>query len=441
VTAAGAGSRRSRRGLAGLLAALAVSETGTRLSAIALPWFVLVTTGSTVRTGLVGFCEIAPYVLVKFLGGPVLDRIGPRRVSISADALSAVATACIPVLHAAGALPMWLLLVLVAVVGAARGPGDAAKDVMIPDAAQDAQVPLERATGLTGTVNRLAVTVGPGVAGVLIAVLGPLPAVAFDAATFGFGALVIAVASPRRRQLPGEQHAEGSYLRRMREGLGYLRSNRLLRALVVMVATTNFLDAAMSGVLLPVWARDSGHGPAAIGAAAAALGITATFASIAAASLAHRLPRRVTYLAGYALGGAPRFLVLVTGAPLWAVLATFAVSGLGLGFINPIIGAVIYEQIPRPLLGRVIALTDSAAWAGIPVGGLAGGLLIAAAGLSPVLVIFGLAYLLVTTTAGLRPEWADMDRARGSSFARPGRRQRSGRRPEDGSPARSATNL
>lgn len=244
---------------------------------------------------------------------------------------------------------MWLLLVLVAVVGAARGPGDAAKDVMIPDAAKDAQVPLVRATGLTGTVNRLAVTVGPGVAGVLIAVL--------------------------------------------------------------------------------------------IGAAAAALGITATFASIAAASLAHRLPRRVTYLAGYALGGAPRFLVLVTGAPLWAVLATFAVSGLGPGFINPIIGAVIYEQIPRPLLGRVIALTDSAAWAGIPVGGLAGGLLIAAAGLSPVLVISGLAYLLVTTTAGLRPEWADMDRARGSNSARPGRGQRTGRRPEDGSPARSATSL
>jgi MFS family permease len=403
---------RSRRGLTGLLIVLGVSQTGTRLSAIAVPWFVLAKTGSPVTTGLVGCCEIAPYVLLKFLSGPLLDRAGPRRVSICTDWLSAAAAAAIPVLHLRGWLPLWLLLVLVVIIGAARGPGDAAKDVMVPDAARDARVPMERATGLTGSVDRLSATLGPAAAGAAIALLGPLSAVALDAGSFAAGALVIAWALPRRLA-PGQGQSGGSYLQRMREGASYLRGSRLLRAIVAMTATTNFLDAGMFGVLMPVWARDSGHGPAAIGAAMAALGITATLASLGAAAVAHRLPRRPVYLIGYAVGGAPRFLVLVTGAPLWAVLAVFAVSGLGLGFINPILGAVIYEQIPRPLLGRVISLADSASWAGIPAGGPAAGLLTAAGGLAPVLIGFGLAYLLVTTLAGLRPEWAGLDSVRG----------------------------
>ncbi|WSI55242.1 hypothetical protein OG301_27255 [Streptomyces platensis] len=56
----GISGRRPLRPLGGLLAAMAVSLTGTRVSAIALPWFVLVTTHSATWTGLVGFCEMAP---------------------------------------------------------------------------------------------------------------------------------------------------------------------------------------------------------------------------------------------------------------------------------------------------------------------------------------------------------------------------------------------
>ena len=53
-------TKRSLRPLGGVLAAMAVSLTGTRISVVALPWFVLVTTGSATQTGLVAFCERAP---------------------------------------------------------------------------------------------------------------------------------------------------------------------------------------------------------------------------------------------------------------------------------------------------------------------------------------------------------------------------------------------
>jgi hypothetical protein len=52
------------------------------------------------------------------------------------------------------------------------------------------------------------------------------------------------------------------------------------------------------------------------------------------------------------------------------------------------------------------------AWSGIPFGGLIGGGLIALVGVAPAAVAAGTAYLVTTAAAGLRKEWADMDRRR-----------------------------
>jgi hypothetical protein len=76
-----------RRGpLVAFLVANVVSVCGTRVSAIAIPWFVLMTTGSPFKTGVVALAEMAPLVLSKAIGGPLIDRIGGRRMSVTADA-------------------------------------------------------------------------------------------------------------------------------------------------------------------------------------------------------------------------------------------------------------------------------------------------------------------------------------------------------------------
>src|SRR3954454_12064927 len=116
-----------RRPLYGWLGAEGVSLIGTRVSMIALPFFVLTTTGSPEKTGLVAVAEMLPLVVLKVLGGPVIDRGGARRVAISCGRASLGVVGAIPVLHGAGLLPFPAFLVLVAVAGALRGPGDAAK--------------------------------------------------------------------------------------------------------------------------------------------------------------------------------------------------------------------------------------------------------------------------------------------------------------------------
>jgi len=405
--------RPSRRSLYGLLVTSVVSVAGTRVSAIAIPWFVLTTTGSPTKMGLVLLFEMLPYVVFQALGGPLIDRRGPRRVSIITDATSAVVAALIPILHLTGQLSFPVLLVLVAALGTVRGPGDAAKVALVPQVARESGMSLERVTGLEGTADRTTSIISFGIAAGLVALVGPVNAVVVDAASFAFAAIALTVTVSRRPPADEpDQVGEAAYLRRLAEGARFLRGDRLLSSVVVMVATTNWLDMAYSAVLLPVWIHDQGYDTTELGLIGMAFALAATGGSLVATALAGRLPRRLVFLGGFLLCGAPRFVVLALDAPMWAILVTVAIGGFGAGFINPVLGAIFFERVPPHLIGRVSALEDSLCWSGVPLGGISAAAAIAAFGLAPALVIAGGIYLTATVIPGLRPEWKEMDRER-----------------------------
>jgi MFS family permease len=421
---------RTRKPLYGWLTSEAISITGTRVSMIALPFFVYTTTGSETRTGLVALAEMLPLVLMKILGGPIIDRIGARRISISCDLASVAVVGAIPLLHAAGVLTFPVFLALVAVAGALRGPGDGAKHALVPAVVAEAGVPLERATGLHSTVERTASMLGAAFAGGLIAVIGPTNALIVDAASFGLSAAVLAWST---RALVGSaetgaddeaavQTAAGAlgepdptvppsrYLVELREGWTFLRRDRLLLGISVMVALTNLLDIAFATVLVPVWAVESGGGAPAIGLVFAVFGGASALGAICAAAWAARLPRFLTYLVAFLVCGAPRFVVFAIDVPLWTVLAVCVAGGFCSGFLNPILGAVIFERIPGPLVGRVTSLTTALCFALMPFGGLVGGALASGFGLSAALLACGAAYFVVTMLPAVDPRWKEMDR-------------------------------
>ncbi len=401
---------RRRRPLYGWLVAEAVSLTGTRISLIAIPLFVLEQTGSATRTGLVALAELLPLVVLKVLGGPVIDRIGPRRVAITCDVASVVVVASIPLLHDAGLLSFPGFLAVVAVAGGLRGPGDAAKQAMIPALVTSAAQPMERVTGLSSTIERTAGLVGAGIAGVLVAWLGAADALYVDAASFGVSALVLSWAT-RGLGAPPEPDADPlPYGRQLREGWDFLRRDRLLLGITVMVAITNFLDVAWATVLLPVWAVESGAGAARLGLAFAVMSGCSALGGLIASIYASRLPRYLTYLVAFLLCGLPRYAVFALDAPLGVVLGVIAVSGLASGFINPVLGAVIFERIPAPLVGRVSSLSTAMCFALMPLGGLLGGVLADNAGLATAMTVCGLAYLVATMAPAVDPRWREMDR-------------------------------
>jgi MFS family permease len=387
-----------RAPLVAFLIANVVSICGTRVSAIAIPWFVLVTTGSPTKTGLVSLAEMLPLVLSKAFGGPIIDRVGPRRISIPADTASTGVVASVPLLHAFHALSFPVLLVLVGIAGALRGPGDAAKGTLVPDIAEAARVPLERVTGLESTTERLAGFLAFGLAGGLIALLGEVNALWIDAASFGVCALLFQIWAPRRHKQPRAEDAEadGTYSQRLREGWRFLRKDKLMMPLVLMISVTNLLDAAVVAVLLPVWMRGHGYGPGHTGMVLTAFFVTATAFALVAAAVGERIPRRLAFFLSFLICGAPRFIVLALDVPLWTVLLVYAIGGIGGGFINPILGALFIERVPRPMLGRVNSLAEAVGWAGIPLGGVLAGATVAGIGLAPAFMVAGALYFVAT---------------------------------------------
>ena len=123
---------RRKLPLYGLVLAYGISQLGTLMSGLAIPWLVLVTTGSAARTGLVGFAEMAPYVVAQAISGPVVDRFGLRRSCVTGNAAAAVLVGAIPALYALGALSLGSLFAVVAVAGAVRGAADAATSPLVP---------------------------------------------------------------------------------------------------------------------------------------------------------------------------------------------------------------------------------------------------------------------------------------------------------------------
>jgi len=405
---------RDRRPLSGLLGAVGVSLLGTRMSFLALPWFVLTTTGSATRTGLVALAEMAPYVSVQALGGPVVDRVGARRVSVATDLIAAGCFGAVPVLSALHVLSLAVLAVLVGAGGAVRGAGDSARDVLLPGVGEIAKAPLERSSGLYDGVSRLASLVGAPLAGALVLAISPLSVLAIDAGTFVVSALIVAMLVPRRAEPPPypgtAAGAEATYLASLAEGFRYLLNDRLLVAIAAMVLVTNFVDQAGAAVLFPVWAHEVVHSSVDLGLLFGASSLGAVVGNAVTTWLGPRIPRRMTYAVGFLLAGAPRYVALALLASVSPVLAIAFLGGLGAGGINPILGAVEYERVPRHLQARVLGAVNASAWAAIPIGSLAGGLAASAFGLRAALLTAAAIYFLTTLTPCVFPVWRQMDR-------------------------------
>lgn len=408
---------RSRTGLVALLAAETVSTAGTRMSAIALPWLVLRSTGDPARTGLVVLVEILPMVVLQVLGAPLIDRLGAKRVSVVGNVGAGLALGCVPLLALADDLALVPLLCCVFVAGLLRGPADSASQILVPAVAEDARMPLDRVTALVDGAQRAASLLGAPVGAVLIAVVGASSVVALDAASFFVAALLVAAAVPRAAGVtrgPATAGADpvtgGGYVAQLRVGLVHLVRDRLLRSIAGMVLFTNLVDAACSGLLLIVWARDRFDSATPVGLVGGALGGGAVLGALAVSAVGPRLPRRWTFAVAFLVAGAPRLVVLALGVPLWTVVLVWAVSGFAAGAINPLLAAAEYERVPRELQARVLGALGGVAWAGIPFGALLAGLLVEATDLRTALVVGAVLYGLTTLDPFIRPAWALMDR-------------------------------
>lgn len=400
---------RARRALYGLFAAGAISLTGNQLAALAVPWFVLSTTGSAAQTGISAFFTILPTVLAAFFGGAIVDRLGYRRTSIIADLASGLTVALIPLLYGLGMLPFWLLLALVFCGALLDAPGATARRALVPELAAAAGMSLERASSLLQVVDRGARLLGAPLAGLLIAALGPQQALWLNTLTFAISALLTAAAVPRLAAPPPA--AAQPYLAQLAEGLRFIRRDRLTRTLVLIVLVTNFLDAAHASVIMPVFAQQRYGSALALGLIFGVSGGGAVLGALLYGMVGQRLSRRRVFICAFMAVSLP-MLALATLPPLPVALALQALAGLAAGPINPILSTLQYERVPADMRGRVFGATTAGAFVAMPLGVLLAGFLLEWTGLQAALLLTGICYLLTTGSMLLNNSLHEMDERR-----------------------------
>ena len=408
-------NRRETGALSALLAAHAISQTGNVITAFAIPFYVLGLGGSGVEVGIAAFFATAPVVVGGALGGVVVDRVGHRKAAIVADLVSGATVLAMPVLALTVGLPFWALLILVFAGGLLDTPGQTARRVMLPGLTVRAGVRIEQSVGLLDGSERFAKLIGASIAGLLVALLGPIAALFVNAATFAVSALltwafVAAVPAAVRPSGDSVDVPRSSYWADLGEGFRFVIHDPLMRLVVGLVLVTNLLDAARGSTLMPLYANDRLGGAAALGLLVAVMGGCALVGNVAFGFVAHRVPRRVTLAVCFALAGGPSSAAFAVGAPLPALVAMTALSGLAAGAINPILGAVEFERVPEHMRGRVFGLINAGAWSGVPFGALLGGIAADPIGLSLAVGIVAIVYTLVTLSPLSGGAWRHMER-------------------------------
>lgn len=405
--------KASRTSLIGILTACGISILGSRMTFVAIPWLVLVTTGSPTKMGLVAGAEMLPYVVASSIGGPLVDRIGIRRTAILSDLLSAVVMVAIVALHSHSFV--WLL-VLVTIAGGLRGLGDTSRKVLIPPLATAAGFSMARVTAAYDGISRLSMMLGAAVAGLLIAWVGAPAAILIDAATFAIAAAVVAAIMPSARRSsaaakPKKQREP--YLQALRAGFAHVWQDKIAVGILGMLFAINIFNQASGVVFLPIWAAEILESPAAIGFVLGIFGLGAVLGNVAFTILVTKVPRYAVFTLGFLLGGPPRFLVLAISDNLYVVLAVMFLSGVALASVNPTIGVMMVERTPPELHARVFGLNTAVAWAGIPLGGLLGAFAVQGLGLTSALMLTSLLYLVIAVipVVGYR-SWRDIGKPR-----------------------------
>ena len=432
---------RPRTALAALLGAHAISQTGNVVTAFAVPFYVLGTGGSGVEVGVAAFFATAPVVVGGPLGGVVVDRVGHRRAAVVADLVSGATVLAIPLLALTVGLPFWALLALVFASGLFDSPGQTARRVMLPRLSAAAGARLEQSVGFLDGSERLARLVGAALAGLLVALLGPLGTLFVDAASFAVSALVtlLLVPGPGREARGAEPAMSGgdtteppraSWRSDLVEGARFVVRDPLMRPLVALVLVTNLLDAARSSTLLPIYADDRLGGAAALGLIVAVMGGGALVGSVGFGFVAHRVPRRVAFALCFALAGGPSSAAFALDLQLPWLVAVTAASGLAAGAVNPIIGAVELERVPEHMRARVFGLVTAGAWAGVPLGAVLGGVAADTVGLSVAFGVVAVAYLVATLSPLTGGAWRLMERGAVTCGVRPEAAGPGGRRPD-----------
>jgi MFS family permease len=371
------------RALRAVLAAEVVSVTGSQMTWLALPWFVLVTTGSATRMTLVMAAELIGLGVLGLPGGKLLARLGARRTMLLCDGARAPVMLLFPVLHWTGGLTFAALLALAFVLGALSAPYFAAQKLIVPELLGEDERRVSEANALFQGATRATLLLGPVAGGVLIAALDAPIVLVVDALTYVVAVALVAGFVPQRPPVAEEEGDRG-----IRAGLRFLLREPLLRVWNPAFAIGDAAWIAFFATVPVLVVTRFDADPRIAGLLFASFGAGAVVGNAVAYRFLLKRVDGLRLIAACIMGQALPLWLLTFEVPAAVLCGALLLSGVANGLVNPSIHSLMTLRIP-PALRPTVMTTMMLVWAAAyPLGLFAAGPVLDALGTEPVLVAF-----------------------------------------------------
>ena len=394
-----------------LWAGQTVSQLGSQVTQLALPLTAALTLEATAwQMGVLGAAAFAPFLLFGLFAGVWVDRLPRRRILVAADLGRALLLGLIPLAAQLGVLRIELLCAVGFLAGVLTVFFDVAYQSYLPALVDRSQ--LVEGNAKLEVSRSVAQVGGLGVGGALVQLLTAPVAIAVDALSFLASAVFLATIRCAEPRAPADTRP--NIWTEIREGLGVVLGNPLLRAIAGCTATANLFSNIGMAVYVLYVTRELGVTPALLGVVFAAGSGGALVGALLASRIADWIglgPTIVGVALLFPLGG---LLVVVAGGPPLVVAAILIAAQAATNFCGPVynVNQVSLRQAITPdrLQGRTNATMRFVVWGTIPIGALVGGFLGDAIGLRATLLVGalggGLAFLwmLLSPVRGLHEQ-------------------------------------
>ncbi len=339
----------------------AVSLCGTWMQTIGQAWLVLKLTNSGAQLGLIAAVQFLPMLFLAPLGGIVADRFSKRKVLYFTQTSAGLLALILWLLMVTGSVQLWMVYVLALGLGLVNVIDNPTRQTFIFEMVGKDSV--ANAISLNSTMVNLARVIGPAIAGAVIASLGLAPCFLINAISFiaVLGALFM-MRSKELSSAPAAERAKGQ----LGEGWRYIKSNKILRDTLLMMAIIGTLTYEFS-VILPLVAQFTFHGNAGTYAAlTVAMGVGSIAGGLYTAS-------RKTTTAGALVKAALFFGVTVLLAAVLPKFTLVLIAMVAVGFysINFLaLGNTTLQLESDPQMrGRVMSFWAMAFLGSTPIGG------------------------------------------------------------------------
>jgi MFS family permease len=375
-----------------------ISDTGTWMQVMAQGWVMSTLTNKAIMLGLVNLAAGLPTLALTMIGGSAADRFDKRKILIATQIAQIAFALGLGWLVFIGQIQIWHVMFFAALLGVSIAFEMPAISALVPELVKREQI--ASAVALDRSVFHGSRLIGPSLAGLFVGWWGA--ASAFFANAFSFLALIIALISLPRRSV-GTKEEEEKRRSGILDGFRYVRSDRTILSMIMLIALTTIFIFPTISVMLPLYVRNVLRlGPDSMGWLMATSGTGAFLGSLGLLSIARE--KRLKFMSGNVLAIAAGVFFMSRSHSFLLTACSMGILAIALSMNFGLANTIVQEHAPSHLRGRVSAVFGLSFFGLMPIAGLIvtgfSDLIGMRTALAFASVIYGIAAFVVLSMAG-----------------------------------------